>query len=169
MQGQWTYAAELLQPSRQLCDLEFCLLVVVALSLQLVFHLVQHLHHVVFLLILCLALPLFFVKTLLQALMFWREEKVRGGIGIVDGRAAWIDDEWEESQTTECILTYSLWFWFWVACWTLMYPLASFVNYCTVLFVGKYIKQNNGNNCNCQLSPHTLHFTLSPECNSWCV
>lgn len=49
---------------------------VVALSLQLVLQFVQHGHHVLFLLVLGLALPLFLLQTLLQVVMLWKEGKV---------------------------------------------------------------------------------------------
>lgn len=64
-----TYGVGLLQSSLKLQQLLLGLLVLAALALQLVLHLVEHGHHVVLLLVLGLALPVFLLKALLQVLM----------------------------------------------------------------------------------------------------
>lgn len=65
----WTHGAGLLQSSLKLLQLLLGLLVLAALALQLLLHLVEQGHHVVLLLVLGLALPLFLLKALLQVLM----------------------------------------------------------------------------------------------------
>lgn len=67
----WTHSAGLLQSSLKLLELLLGLLVLAALALQLVLHLVEQRHHVVLLLVLGLALPLLFLKALLQVLLVW--------------------------------------------------------------------------------------------------
>lgn len=68
-----THSVGLLQSSLKLHQLLLGLLVFAALALQLVLHLVEHGHHVVLLLVLGLALPVFLLKALLQVLMICTE------------------------------------------------------------------------------------------------
>lgn len=65
-----TYSAELVQPCGEFSHLLFDVFVLVALLLQLLFHLVERLHHVLFLLGLGVTFTLLLVKPLLQLVVF---------------------------------------------------------------------------------------------------
>lgn len=61
-----TYGAEFMQSGSEFGHLLFDILVLVALPFQLLFHLVERLHHVLFLLSLCITFALLLLKLLLQ-------------------------------------------------------------------------------------------------------